>query len=148
MKIILQQDMQKLGRKFDIKNVRGGYARNFLFPKGFAKPATAPALAVLASQRMKEEKRQETEHTMYQKTAEALAGTTLHFKVKVGEKGRTFGSVTAVKILNELKKRDIAVEKDWIELEGPIKTAGEKAVEIKLPQGVKGTLKISVEAEE
>lgn len=147
MKIILQQDIYKLGQKFDIKNVRGGYARNFLFPKGLAKPATKNAIDVIAAQRQKEERRKIEERTMYQGLAEILAGLTLNFKVKLGEKGRAFGSVTAAKIRDELKKHDICVEKEWIELEEPIKTTGEKEVKIRLPYDIAGKIKVNVEGE-
>lgn len=147
MRIILQQDISTLGQKLDIKEVRDGYARNFLFPKGLAKPATKNALDSLAMQKIKEEKRKTDEKTMYQKIAETISALTLHFKVKVGEKGKAFGSVTAVKIRDELKKQKIDVEKDWIELEGPIKTIGEKTVKIKFPCEITGEIKVAVEAE-
>lgn len=147
MKIILQQDIYKLGQKLDVKNVRDGYARNFLFPKRLARPATKNALDSLTAQKTKEEKRKTDERTIYQKIAETVSALTLHFKVKVGEKGKAFGSVTAVKIRDELKKQKIDVEKDWIELEGPIKTTGEKMITIKFPREIKGEVKVAVEAE-
>lgn len=148
MKIILQQDIHTLGQKFDIKNVRDGYARNFLFPKGFAKPATKNILDSLAAQRTKEEKRKAEEKNIYQKAAEAFSSIVLHFKMKIGEKGRAFGSVTAAKIRDELKKQKIEVEKEWIALEEPIKTTGEKLVTIRFPYAITSGVKVVVEAEE
>jgi len=65
----------------------------------------------------------------------------------MGEKGKAFGSITAAKIRDALKKQGIAVEKEWVALDEPIKTMGEHTVEIKFPHGIVGRTKIIVEAE-
>jgi len=148
MKVILLQDIPKLGNKFEVKNVNDGYARNFLFPRGLAKPAIEIVLKSLAEQKAREEREESEEYQKYKLIAEKLKSLVLRFKMKVEEKNkRAFGSVTAVKIRDALKKQEIEVEKDWVLLEEPIKTMGEKEVKIKFPTGVKGEVKVVVEVE-
>jgi len=144
MKVILLQDVPNLGRKNDIKDVSDGYARNFLFPRNLAKSATSEALKAVALQKEREEREKSEEYQKYKALVEKLKSLTLSFKVKLGIKGRAFGSVTAVKIREELKKQGIEVEKEWILLEEPIKTTGEYFIKIKLPQGLTGEVKIIV----
>ena len=68
-------------------------------------------------------------------------------KTKIGEKGKAFGSITAAKIRDALKQQGIAVEKEWVVLDEPIKTMGEHSVEIKFPHGIVGKAKLTVQAE-
>lgn len=147
MKVILLQDIEGVGRKNEVKNVADGYARNFLFPRKLAKVATKEALATLAAVKMREEKERAKEYQKYKAFAEKLGSLVLNFKVKMGEKGRAFGSITAAKIQDALKEKGVQVEKDWILLEEPIKTAGEKKVKIAFPQEIQGEVRIIVEAE-
>lgn len=147
MKIILLKDVQHIGRKNDIKDVSGGYARNFLFPQNLAKPATETAIKVMTAEKERREKEKSAEYQKYKALAEKLKSLTLVFKVKIGGKGRTFGSVTAVKIRDALKKQGVEVQKDCVLLEESIKTAGEKVVKIKFPNDIVSEVKIVVEAE-
>lgn len=147
MRVILSQDIPTLGRKNEVKEVRDGYARNFLLPKNLARPATAEALKLVAATAEKETREKLEEHQKHQKLTEQLGTIALTFAVKVGEKGRAFGSVTAVKIRDALRREGIAVEKEWILLEEPIKATGEHVVRIKFPHEVEGQVKIIVTAE-
>ena len=147
MRVILLQDIKNLGKKDDIKNVSDGYARNFLFPKKLAKPTTEAALKELTKEKYEETKKLSTEHQKAKTLAEKLKTVVLNFKVKLGEKGRAFGSVTPVKIREALKKQGIEIDKDTILLEDSIKTTGEKLVKIKLPYNLYGEIKILIEAE-
>ena len=147
MKIILLQDIPKVGRKNEVKEVSDGYARNFLFARNLAKPATPENVKTLENQKVKEEREKSVEYQKYKILAERLKDIILNFKVKTGGKGRTFGSVTPLKIKEALKKQGIEVEKDWVLLKVSIKTTGEHKVKIKLPQGSAGELKVIVEAE-
>lgn len=147
MKIILLQDISAVGRKNEVKEVRDGYARNFLLPRRFALPASDLALKDLETHKARQEKQKSDEDTRYRATAEALKKTSLRFKVKLGEKGKAFGSVSASKIRDALQKEGIAADKDWIVLDEPIKTTGEHAIEIKFPHGIVGNMKVIVEAE-
>lgn len=147
MKVILSQDIPKVGRKNDVKEVSDGYARNFLFPRNLARPATDEALKVLDTRKAREEKEKSEEYQKYGAMAEKMKGLVLKFKVKIGEKGRAFGSVTPLKITEALKKQGVKIEKDWVLLKESIKTTGEHRVKIKLSQGLTGEVKVVVEAE-
>lgn len=147
MRVILLQDVKTLGKKNDVKDVSDGYARNFLFPRNLAKFATEQTLKTLTIQKEKEEKENSQEFQKFKALVERLKTVPLTFKVKIGERGRAFGSVTPLKIKEALKKQGIEIEKDWILLEESIKTAGESMVKIKLPQGLVGEVRIIVEKE-
>lgn len=147
MRVILLQDIPHLGKKNDVRDVSPGYGRNFLFPGNLAKPATENALKALAGQKVLEEREKSEEYQRYKSFVEKLKSLTLNFKVKIGARGRAFGSVTAVKIRDALKKQGIEVEKEWVLLEDSIKTIGERKVKIKLPNDLTGEVKVVVEAE-
>lgn len=164
MKVILLQDVPKLGLKNEVKDVSDGYARNFLFAKNLAKSATPEALKVLAEQKQREEREKSEEFQKNKTSVDKLKSLALNFKVKIvakplkggrhpgpeglgREKGRVFGSLTAAKIQEALGKQGIKVERDWIALEESIKTAGEHSVEVKFPNNLVGKVKIMVEAE-
>lgn len=161
MRVILLEDLLHLGKKHEVKDVSDGYARNFLFPRNLAKPATEQALKALTLQKAREEREKSAEYQKYKVIGDKLKSLILTFKVKIsapkgrdlaskgggGARGRAFGSVTAVKIRDALKKQKIEVEKEWILLEEPIKISGEKRVKIKLPHELIGELKVVVESE-
>lgn len=147
MKVIFLKDVPQVARRNDIKEVNGGYARNFLFPKKLAELATSQAIAFFSKQQVVAVEVKNKEETTYKAVAEKLKNTPLVFKMKVGEKGTAFGSVSAAKIADAFKKAHIKVEKEWIELEEHIKTMGEHMVYIKFPHGVIGEVKVVVEAE-
>ena len=147
MKVILLQDISKLGKKNDVRDVSDGYARNFLFAKNLAKPATPEAVKTLEIQKRREAQKKSEEFQKYKASVDKLKSLALNFKVKIGEKGRAFGSLTAAKIQEALGKQGIKVERDWIELKESIKTAGEHGVEVKFPNNLVGKVKIVVEAE-
>ena len=147
MKVILSQDIPKLGQRNDVKDVSDGYARNFLLPRGLAQPATEAALKQLGLRKIATERKQSEDYQKYQTIAERLKTLALSFKVKMGEKGRAYGSVTAAKIRDALKKQGIEIEKDWVALEEPIKTVGDRMVKINFPKEVRAEVKINVGAE-
>lgn len=147
MKVILLQDIPKVGRKNEIKEVSDGYARNFLFARNLARPATAEALKILEIKKAREEKEKSDEYQKYKILAERLKNVILNFKVKIGVKGRAFGSVTPLKIKEALKKQGIETEKDWILLEQSIKTTGEHRVKIKFSPEITAEVKILIEAQ-
>ncbi len=147
MRVVLLRDVPKLGKKNEVKEVSDGYARNFLFAQNLAKPATAEALKSLAKQQQQEEKEKTEELQKYEDAVDKLKSLTLNFKVKIGQKGRAFGSVTAAEIQEALAKQDIRVERDWLALEDHIKTTGEHQVEIRFPHGITGKMKVVIEAE-
>lgn len=147
MKVILLQDVAALGRKRDIKDVSDGYGRNFLIPRKLAMPATPGAMQALTAQKEREEQEKSEQYGKYNVSAEKLKFTTLVFKTKIGEKGKAFGSISAIKIRDALKKEGIAVDKEWIALEDPIKTTGEHIVVVKFPHEIMAEVKVIVQAE-
>ncbi|MBI2053523.1 MAG: 50S ribosomal protein L9 [Candidatus Sungbacteria bacterium] len=147
MKVILLKDIPTVGRARDIKNVSDGYARNFLLPRKLAIPATDTALAGAGARQAREEQAKALETAAYRANAEKLKTMTLSFKTKMGEKGKAFGSIGTALIHDALKKQGVIVNKDWIILDGPIKTAGEKKVAIKFPHGIMGEVTIFIEPE-
>lgn len=147
MRVILLRDVPALGRARDVKNVSDGYARNFLLPRKLAIPATDATLASAAARKVGEERAKSAEEATYRAYAEKLKTMTLLFKTKMGEKGKAFGSIGIAAIRDALKKEGVEVDKDWIALDAPIKTTGEKTVVIKFPQGIEGEVKIIIEPE-
>ena len=147
MKVILLADVPALGRKNEVKEVSGGYARNFLLPQRLAEPAADAALAALAAKKERAQQEKSKEHEQQKAAVEKLKGLVLHLKIKVGEKGKAFGSINAAKIQEALVRQGIHVEKDWVQLDGPIKSTGEKTVAVQFPHGIKSEVSIIVEAE-
>ncbi|MGC9603515.1 MAG: 50S ribosomal protein L9 [Minisyncoccia bacterium] len=145
MKVILQKDIKGIGKKFDVKEVKDGYARNFLLVRGLAGAATKSALDKLEAQKkIWEAERQKLVEKLKAEAAK-IEGIVLDFKMKTGEKGETFGSVTRKDIEAELSRKGFKNLK--IELEKSIKTIGEHSVPVDFGEGVKGKLKIVTEAE-
>ena len=136
MKIILRQDVRDIGRKGDIKEVKDGFARNFLIPRKLADAATSAALAshraAEVTSRASEEKNKKT----YQELAIRIKSMGLRFKVKVGEKGKAFGSIASHQIQEALAAQGITLEKDWILLDEPIKSTGENIIPVALPYSI------------
>ena len=145
MKVILLQEIQKLGKAGEVKQVSDGYARNFLIPRGLAEPATASNMKTFASRSSAKAAEKEREETKFENIAKKIQTLKLRFTLKIGDKGRAFGSVTAQDISDELAKHGVRIDKRWIELEQGIKTAGEYGVKLKLPHKIAGEIKIVVE---
>lgn len=147
MKVIFLKDVPQVAKRHDIKDVSDGYARNFLFPKKIAELATSSALLQFAAKEDRRAMAGAKEEGLYKSIAEKLKNTPLVFKLKVGEKGTAFGSVSAAKIAEALKGAHIKIDKEWIKMEEHIKTTGDHTVSIKFPRGIMGEIHIVVEAE-
>jgi len=146
MKVILIRDVEKLGKNGEIKNVADGYARNFLFPKKMAMLAGEKAIAEIKKQKEREGKHREENIRKYKELAESLQKIEIIMSLEVGKEGHAFGSVSKDDIFAELKKRKLPIEKEWIELEKPLKSGGGWDIKIKLPHGIEATIKVIVEA--
>jgi len=144
MRVILLQDIDKIGKKYEVKEVADGYARNFLLPKGLAKPATKEALKWLKVQKEIEEKKAEEELKKIQSLASAIDGQEIAITVKVGEENQLFESVTTQKIFEKLKEGGFEIKKNQIMLEKPIKELGEFPVKIKFEHNLEAEIKIIV----
>ena len=143
-KIILRKDVPNLGMAGDITEVRPGYARNFLFPKKLAQPATPSNLKTLEHERAKYEKEREKKKVLAQEVAEKIKGVECVIKAKVGRTKKLFGSITASDILEALSKQGVKIERYCLKLSETIKTLGDFHVEVKLHPDVKTSLKVKV----
>jgi len=145
MRIILLQDVAGLGKKYDVKNVSDGYARNFLFPKKLAKIAFGEEVKKLESQKAASEKQREEMEILLDELAKKLSGKEFHFYPEVGEKGEVYDSVKKENIKQALLRSisDLKIPEDEIEiiLEGPLRTLGEHEVKVKLGQKTGTTIK-------
>lgn len=146
MKVILTEDVRGTGKKGDMVTVKDGYGRNFLLPKGLAIPAMEGNVKrldiVMKNLQNKKAKEQKTAEDLKVK----LEGTSLVLKMKAGEDGKLFGSVTHKDIAEALKKTaGMEIDKKLIRIEEPIKMTGSYTVEVHLQQDVNASLKIEVE---
>jgi large subunit ribosomal protein L9 len=145
MEIILLKDVEKLGYRNDVVNVKAGYANNFLIPQGFAKAATASAKKVLA-ENIKQQSHKEAKLVGdAEAMAAKLSAVTLTIPMKA-EEGKIFGSVTPAMIAEALAAKGVEVDRKAIAVDG-VKTVGEYEAAVKLYKGIAGTVKFSVVAE-
>ena len=147
MKVILLDNIKGVGKKDDVINANDGYARNFLIPQKKAIEATPGNLARLKSKQDSKAHQKDKEKSEAEKIKKELTNITLIIEVKAGENGKIFGGVTAKEISAKLKeKHNIEIDKKKIDLKETIKTIGTFNVNIKLFEGVTGTLKIKTTA--
>ena len=147
MKVILKKDITNLGRSGEIKNVRDGYARNFLMPRGLVEVATEGALNAWKNSAAKRAKRVELEDSALKETAKRLGAITLSFSRPVSEDGVMFGSVAKSDLIKNLAAADIEINKDMIRLPASLKAVGTFEVEIVLKQDISATIKVAVSAQ-
>ena len=144
MRVVLLKDVPDLGKKGDIKDVSDGYGRNFLIRNKLVEILTPQVARRLEIEREKEEKIAVALKSQTLALKEKIEKLKLVLKTKIGESGQVFGSITPTKILAELEKNGIKLEKDQV-LSKPIKTLGENKIKIKLPQGIDAELQIIIE---
>ena len=149
MKVILKRDVKGLGREGDLKEVKDGYARNFLIPTRMARRATAAAIKEFEDRRAELEKAAADKLSAAQGVGEKLAGKTVRISQKAGVDGRLFGSVTNADIAEALTKNGYEVAKSQVRLpNGPLKTVGEHAVSIAAHTDVVVDVTVQVVAEQ
>ena len=148
MKVILLKDVAGVGKKFDVKEVKSGYARNFLFPNESAKQATKEALTWLATQKEIIEKKSEEDLEKIQELATAIDGQEVLISVKLGDKEQLFESINAQKIADKLKEIGFEVKKSQIVLTEPLKEIGEFPVKIKFEHNLEAEIKVIISGEE
>lgn len=147
MKVIFLQDVEKLGKKFDVKEVADGYARNFLLPKGLVKPATEEALKQLKAEKEAAAKKAEEELKATEEIVERLDNQEIEIVAKIDENGKLYGSLTALKIARVLKDKGFDVSKNQIKLKETIKEVGEYDIIVEFPHGLEAKVKIIVTEE-
>ena len=144
MKLILREDVNKLGESGDIVEVKAGYGRNYLIPQGKAMMATEGALKQVERMREKAAQRAELTVKNAQEMAERLETLSVTIPVAVGEDDRIHGSVTTQDIADALEERDINIDKRKITLDQDISTLGEYTATISLISEIKAQIKVWV----
>jgi large subunit ribosomal protein L9 len=146
VRVILKAEVRGLGRAGDIKDVADGYARNYLLPKGLAIEATGGELRHLAQERQAEKSKRDRAHQDAEDLAKRLGAVTLVFRLKAGDQGKTFGSVTAKEVAEALAKEARAeIDKTKIVLHEPLRTLGIHRVEVRLLTDVRADVTVAIE---
>jgi large subunit ribosomal protein L9 len=146
VRVILKREVAGLGRPGDVKDVADGYAQNFLLPRGLAIEATAGEMKVLARARDAKRAKQDRAHADAEELAKRLSQMTLVFKLKAGEQGKTFGSVTSKDIAEALQREQkVDVDKTKVHLPEPLKALGVHQVEIRLLTDVRANVTVAIE---
>jgi large subunit ribosomal protein L9 len=147
MKVILKNDVKGLGREGDLKEVKDGYARNFLLPTGKAVVADKGAVANWERHKDQREERDRAVRADAEATAEKLRELKLEMPVKAGERGRLFGAVTSHHVAAAIAREGIEIDRHALHLREPIKALGDYKVEVRLMPGVEAAVTVSVVAE-
>ncbi len=147
MKVILKDNIEGLGKAGQIINVKDGYARNFLLPRGLALIADEKNMKLLEYQRKKIEEEAKKKLQDAQSIAERMSNITLTLKAKAGEDLKLFGSITPKDIAEALEKEGFNIDKKQINIAEPIKRIGEYEVEVKLASNVSAKVKLNVVSE-
>ena len=147
MKIILNQAIDSLGNEGEILDVKAGYARNYLIPKGWAKQATKINIAATQKEIEAKQKKEAKTRDNLEALGKLLDKLSLKFELKAGEEGRLFGSVTSQMIVDAIAEKGYTVNKKEIEMEESINHVGKYFVDVKLGHGFAGRVKIKVAEE-
>jgi large subunit ribosomal protein L9 len=147
MKLILREDVENLGRGGDVVDVKPGYGRNFLLPRGLAVTANTRNLREIEHQKAVATAKAVKLKAGADAIAKRLSETPVTLKRKVGEQDKLFGSVTALDIAEALAARGLEIDRRSIDLAEPIKTLGDFEVGVKLHHDVIGKARVKVEAE-
>jgi large subunit ribosomal protein L9 len=145
VKVILTQDIAKLGKSGEMKVVADGYATNYLIPRNLAVPAAGGAYRAWQHDIASREEKRKREREEAEIAATRISSTTLTMGVKVGEGGKLYGSITAKDIADALGRRGITIDRHKIELEEPLKTLGTYKVAIKVFSGMTPEVTVVVE---
>lgn len=147
MKVILQQDVKKLGKKGDIVEVSEGYGRNFLLPRKAAVPATSQNLNVANAQAGSKAHKEAMAADEAKLMAKQLEKVEVKIPVRIGDGGKLFGSVTGKDVSDALKKQHIDIDKRKITIQGEVTGTGVYEAVIKVHPSVTSKIKVSVVAE-
>ncbi len=146
MKLILREDVENLGKGGDLVDVKPGYGRNFLLPRGLAVVANTKNVRELDHQKTVASAKAAKLKASAEAVAKRLSETPVVLRRKAGEQDKLFGSVTAIDIAEALAARGLQLDRRSIDLAEPIKTVGDFEVPVKLHHDVVGKVKVKVEA--
>jgi large subunit ribosomal protein L9 len=144
MEVIFIKDLKNQGKKGQIKNVKDGYAENFLIKNGYAVKKTKENLAKLNYEQAKKAKEDAENKKVALEIKAKLSKEKLEFKVKTGAGDKVFGSISVKQIKDELQKKGYDIEKNMIEINNPIASLGFHNVDINLYPDVIATIKVHV----
>jgi large subunit ribosomal protein L9 len=144
MKVILRKAQDNLGQVGAVVDVKDGYARNYLIPKGIAFAASDGSIRALEEEKKQATRRLSKEQKASEKLAAELEKVSITLQMKVGEDEKLFGAVTSQMVADALKEKGFEIDKRILDLEEPIKALGIYSVGVKLTQGVTGTVKVWV----
>lgn len=144
MKVILRQDFETLGKIGEVVDVKAGYARNFLLPRGLAYAALKGNVRALEDEKKSVEKRNLQELKAAETLAAELETVSVTIPVQVGEEDKIFGTVTTQMIADALKEKGHDIDKRKVEIEEPIKALGIYGVSLKIHQSVNVKIKVWV----
>jgi large subunit ribosomal protein L9 len=145
VKVILTDDVDKLGKSGELKDVADGFARNYLIPKKLAVPAAGGAYRAWQHDIASREEKRKREREEAEVNAQRIAGTTLTMGVKVGEGGKLYGSIGAKDVADALGRRGIVVDRHKIDLEEPLKRLGTYKVAVRVYPGLTPEVTVVVE---
>ncbi len=146
MKVILLEDVEKVGKQYEVKEVADGFARNFLFPKELAKVATNEAVEWANDLRALEDEKAAKELEKVGDTASELEGIEVEIMVKVGDKGQLFEKIDTKDVAEKLKEMGYEVTKKQVEME-PIEDLGEYEAKVEFKHGLEAEIKVIVSEE-
>lgn len=147
MQVILKDNVKDVGHIGDMVNVKDGFARNFLIPKGLAVEANPKNLKALEHEKRKIQELVKKAKSAAEDMAAKISGTSITIKAKSGEEDKLFGSVTAMDIAEALKKEGLDIDKKKIVLDEPIKRLGSYTVNVKIHQAVSAQVNVQVVSE-
>lgn len=148
MKVILKQDVNKIGKKGDLLEVTDGYGRNFLIARGLAEEATEGKIRELQQMQMTQKIKDDKKLKIAEESKKKLGGKVVRIKVNTGEGGKLFGSVTNAQIADALTSQyGVPVDKKDLKIEETVKQIGEYRFKVKLYAGVDAEMTLKVESE-
>ncbi len=144
MEVIFIKDLKNQGKKGQIKNVKDGYAENYLIKNGYAVKKTKENLLKLNQEKTKKEKEEEQNKKQAEEIKSKLSNTIIEFKVQTGAGDKMFGSISIKQIKEELMKKGYKIDKNQIEIPNIIQSLGFHNVNIILYPGIIATIKVHV----
>ncbi len=144
MKVILREDVEKLGKAGEIVKVADGYGRNFLIPRQLAVPADVRNVRTLEHDRRVIEARAKKTRKAAESLAEKVAAVSLTLPARAGEEGKLFGAITSRDIAEALEKAGVAIDRKHVQLAEPIKQVGDYKVKVKLGADIVPEISVSV----
>lgn len=148
MQVILRDRLENLGNAGDVVDVKPGYARNYLIPKGLAYEATQANVRRMEAEKAAQGRRDAETLNDARQRAAALEGVSLTFHARAGQEGKLFGSITNGDIADKLAEQGVQIDRRAIELDEPIKSLGVHNVPVRLHTQVRPEIKVWVIAEE